>query len=124
MDNLNNIQATGEAVGKTTGDSIKIKFTVNKDGIICGAGFEAYGCEEITDVCDAVIDMIDSNSIDNALMLKDEDVIAVLSLVNEKSKMCIGIALNAVKNAIGDYYTNIGLFPKEENHCCCCSECK
>lgn len=123
MDNLNDVTATGEAVGKTTGDSIKIKFTVTHSGVVCGAGFESHGCEEITEVCDTVINMIDSNAIDYALMLKDDDVISKLSTVNEKSKMCVSIALDAVKKAIGDYYTNIGVFPKEENHCCCCEKC-
>ena len=67
--------------------------------------------------------MIKGKGVDYALTLKNQDVVDALGGLPAAKIHCSVLAEEAIKKALGDYYTKIGVFVEEKHDCCCCNKC-
>ena len=66
--------------------------------------------------------VLEGKGIDYALQLKNEDVVEALGGLPPVKIHCSVLAEEAIKKAIGDYYTKKGIFKEEKHDCSCCSK--
>jgi len=113
----------GEVGNAKCGDIMKMFIKVSEDGVITDVKFKTFGCGAAIATSSVATEMIKGKPIDYALTLKNQDVVDSLGGLPPQKIHCSVLAEEAIKKAIGDYYTKIGIFPKEENNCKCCSSC-
>jgi|SRR5262245_54646959 len=96
---------TGLVGAPECGDVMKLQVKVNPDtGIIDDAKFKTFGCGSAIASSSLATEWLKGKSVDEALAIKNTDIVAELSLPPVKIH-CSVLAEDAIKAAINDYKT-------------------
>lgn len=93
---------TGMVGAPACGDVMKLQLKVNDDGVIEDAKFKTYGCGSAIASSSLVTEMVKGKSIDEALEIKNTEIVEELALPPVKIH-CSVLAEDAIKAAIEDY---------------------
>tara|TARA_B100001250_G_C19796152_1_gene788798 strand:- start:623 stop:1015 length:393 start_codon:yes stop_codon:yes gene_type:complete len=110
LDKEDNSVGTGLVGAPACGDVMKLQIKVSKDGIIEEAKFKTYGCGSAIASSSLVTEWIKGRTIDEALNIKNTEIVKHLSLPPVKIH-CSVLAEDAIKSAIEDYRAK-----KNDNH--------
>ena len=100
---------TGMVGAPACGDVMKLQIRVDELGIISDAKFKTYGCGSAIASSSLVTEWIKGKSLDQALEIKNTDIVEHLSLPPVKIH-CSVLAEDAIRSAIEDYKK------KRDNH--------
>ncbi len=95
--------AVGVVGNAACGDILKVYLKIDDNDIITEATFETFGCAAAIASSSVVTDMLKGKSIDEALAIKNSDVIENLEWLPPQKIHCSVLAEEAIKNAIDDY---------------------
>lgn len=84
------------------GDVMKLQVKISEDGIIEDAKFKTFGCGSAIASSSLVSEWVKGKSVDEALTIKNSDIVKELSLPPVKIH-CSVLAEDAIKAAIADY---------------------
>ena len=101
---------------------MKMYLKIDENEIITDVKFKTFGCGAAIATSSVATELIKGKGIDFALQLKNEDVVEALGGLPPVKIHCSVLAEEAIKKAIGDYYTRKGIFKEEKNECQCCSK--
>ena len=107
---------TGIVGAPECGDVMKLQIKVNeKTNVIEDARFKTYGCGSAIASSSLVTEWVKGKSLDEALSIKNTDIVEELSLPPVKIH-CSVLAEDAIKSAIADYKEklNEANFPEDE----------
>lgn len=103
---------TGEVGNVVCGDvmHLYIKIGKNKKGeeIIKDIGFETYGCAAAIATSSVITDLAKNKTLDEALHIQKDDVIALLEQLPPIKVHCSLLAVDALNEAIYDYLSKKG----------------
>jgi nitrogen fixation NifU-like protein len=102
MDKGDEDVGTGLVGAPACGDVMRLQIKVTEDGRIEDAKFKTYGCGSAIASSSLVTEWIKGRTIDEALELKNTDIVEELSLPPVKIH-CSVLAEDAIKAAIEDY---------------------
>lgn len=94
----------GKVGNAACGDIMKIYLKINEDGIIEQAKFKTFGCAAAIASTNVACDMIKGKTIEEALAVKNSDVIEFLGGLPPVKIHCSILAEEAIHAAIEDYY--------------------
>ena len=104
---VENYNAIGTVGNETCGDIMQITMLI-EDGIIKDAKFKTFGCAAAVASSSTATAMIIGKTIDEALKIKNSDVIESLEGLPPQKIHCSVLAEEALKLAIEDYYSKQG----------------
>ena len=104
---VENYNAIGTVGNENCGDIIQITMLI-EDGIIKDAKFKTFGCAAAVASSSTATAMIIGKTIDEALKIKNSDVIESLEGLPPQKIHCSVLAEEAIKLAIEDYYSRQG----------------
>src|SRR5512146_2415517 len=94
---------TGMVGAAECGDVMKLEIEVNEStNVIEDAKFKTFGCGSAIASSSLATEMLKGKTVDQALAIKNTDIVAELSLPPVKIH-CSVLAEDAIKAAIGDY---------------------
>jgi Fe-S cluster assembly scaffold IscU len=93
---------TGLVGAPECGDVMKLQVQIDAAGIITDAKFKTFGCGSAIASSSLATEWIKGKSIEQALAIKNTDIVQELSLPPIKIH-CSVLAEDAIKAAIGDY---------------------
>ena len=99
---LENPDAVGEVGNTTCGDVMKIYLKI-KDERITDISFETYGCAAAIATSSIATEMVKGKTLDEAVQLKNRDVIQALGELPPEKIHCSVLAEEAIKAAVEDY---------------------
>lgn len=101
---VENYNAIGTVGNENCGDIMQITMLI-EDGIIKDAKFKTFGCAAAVASSSTATAMIIGKTIDEALKIKNSDVIESLEGLPPQKIHCSVLAEEAIKLAIEDYYS-------------------
>ncbi len=104
---VENYNAIGTVGNENCGDIMQITMLI-EDGIIKDAKFKTFGCAAAVASSSTATAMIIGKTIDEALQIKNSDVIESLEGLPPQKIHCSVLAEEAIKLAIEDYYARQG----------------
>ncbi len=104
---VENYNAIGTVGNENCGDIMQITMLI-EDGIIKDAKFKTFGCAAAVASSSTATAMIIGKTIDEALKIKNSDVIETLEGLPPQKIHCSVLAEEAIKLAIEDYYSRQG----------------
>lgn len=104
---VENYNAIGTVGNENCGDIMQITMLI-EDGIIKDAKFKTFGCAAAVASSSTATAMIIGKTIDEALKIKNSDVIESLEGLPPQKIHCSVLAEEAIKLAIEDYYSKQG----------------
>ena len=104
---VENYNAIGTVGNENCGDIMQITMLI-EDGIIKDAKFKTFGCAAAVASSSTATAMIIGKTIDEALKIKNSDVIELLEGLPPQKIHCSVLAEEAIKLAIEDYYSRQG----------------
>ena len=118
----------GEAGNAKCGDIMKMYLQL-RDGVITDVKFKTFGCGAAIATGSMATEMVKGRSIEEALQLTNKAVMEALDGLPPAKVHCSVLAEQAVKAALADYYTRLGIDPEplvgrlspsceEEGSCC------
>ncbi|MBM4389430.1 MAG: Fe-S cluster assembly scaffold IscU [Deltaproteobacteria bacterium] len=93
---------TGVVGAPECGDVMKLQIKVNKEGVIEDAKFKTFGCGSAIASSSLATEWIKGKSVDEALKIKNTDIVAELNLPPIKIH-CSVLAEDAIKAAVNDF---------------------
>lgn len=100
----------GEVGNARCGDIMKMYLKI-EDGIIKDVKFKTFGCGAAIATSSIATEMIKGKPIEDALKLTNQAVIEALDGLPAVKIHCSVLAEQAVKAALSDYYTRLGIDP-------------
>lgn len=120
---IENADGIGEVGNAKCGDIMKMYLKIDND-VITDVKFKTFGCGAAIATSSIATEMIKGKPIDEALKLTNKAVVEALDGLPPQKIHCSVLAEEAIKSAIGDYYTKKGIFVDETQNCqCCCGNC-
>ncbi|MEG1049247.1 MAG: Fe-S cluster assembly scaffold protein NifU [Oscillospiraceae bacterium] len=107
---LKNANGIGEVGNAQCGDIMRIYLDI-KDDIIQDVRFKTFGCGAAIATSSMATEMIKGKSIKQALELSNKAVMEALDGLPPVKVHCSVLAEQAVKAAISNYYTRLGVDP-------------
>ena len=118
----------GEVGNAKCGDIMKMYLKI-QDGVITDVKFKTFGCGAAIATSSMATEMVKGRSIEEALQLTNKAVMEALDGLPPAKVHCSVLAEQAVKAALADYYTRLGIDPEplvgrlspsceEEGSCC------
>ena len=104
---VENYNAIGTVGNENCGDIMQITMLI-EDGIIKDAKFKTFGCAAAVASSSTATAMIIGKTIDEALQIKNSDVIESLEGLPPQKIHCSVLAEEAIKLDIEDYYARQG----------------
>ncbi|MBR2955938.1 MAG: iron-sulfur cluster assembly scaffold protein [Clostridia bacterium] len=104
---VENYNAIGTVGNENCGDIMQITMLI-EDGIIKDAKFKTFGCAAAVASSSTATAMIIGKTIEEALQIKNSDVIETLEGLPPQKIHCSVLAEEAIKLAIEDYYSKQG----------------
>ena len=101
----------GEIGNAKCGDIMKMFLKIEND-IIVDVKFKTYGCASAIATSSIATDMIKGQPISEALKLTNKAVVEALDGLPTVKIHCSVLAEQAIKAAIADYYTRLGIDPE------------
>ena len=120
LDHFSNPRNMGEVEGANgvgmvgnakCGDIMQMFIKVNDDGIIEDVGFKTFGCGAAIATSSMATEMVKGKTIEEALKLTNKAVMEALDGLPPVKVHCSVLAEQAIKAALSDYYTRIGVDP-------------
>ena len=108
---MEDANAIGEVGSLACGDALKLYLKINDEGIIEKASFETFGCASAIASSSVLTDMVKGMKAEDALKLTNKAVVEALDGLPAVKIHCSVLAEQAVKSAISDYYTRLGIDP-------------
>lgn len=102
--NLQGANGIGKVGNAACGDIMKIYLKINDEGIIEQAKFKTFGCAAAIASTDVACDMIKGKTIEQALAVKNSQVIDQLGGLPPVKIHCSILAEEAIHAAVEDYY--------------------
>lgn len=102
LDSEDTSVGTGLVGAPACGDVMRLQIKVNEEGLIEDAKFKTFGCGSAIASSSLATEMIKGMSLDQALELKNSEIVEELNLPPVKIH-CSVLAEDAIKAAIGDY---------------------
>ncbi len=100
----------GEVGNARCGDIMKMYLKI-EDGIIKDVKFKTFGCGGAIATSSMATEMIKGKPLDEALKLTNQAVVEALDGLPAVKIHCSVLAEQAVKAAVSDYYTRLGIDP-------------
>lgn len=118
---IENADGIGEVGNEKCGDIMKMYLKIN-GGIIEDAKFKTFGCGAAIATSSIATEIIKGKTIEEALRVTNRAVVEALDGLPPAKVHCSVLAEQAVKTAIWDYYTRLGIDPLPivgiiEDHC-------
>ena len=110
---IENADGVGEVGNAKCGDIMKIYLKIEND-IIVDVKFETFGCGSAIASSSMATEMIMGKSIQEAMELTNKAVAEALDGLPAHKMHCSGLAEEAIKNALKDYYDRNGI-PYDED---------
>lgn len=101
---LRGANGIGKVGNSACGDIMKVYLKINEDGIIEDAKFKTFGCAAAIASTSVACDMIKGMTIEEALEVKNSQVIETLGGLPAQKIHCSILAEEAIHAAIDDYY--------------------
>lgn len=101
---MHGANAIGEVGNAACGDIMKIYLKINENEVIEQAKFKTFGCAAAIASTDVACDMIKGKTIEEALTVKNSQVIDELGGLPPVKIHCSILAEEAIHAAIEDYY--------------------
>ena len=99
---MENPSAVGTVGNATCGDIMKIFLKIEND-VIVDVSFQTFGCAAAIATSSTATEMIKGKTLDEALQIKNSDVIEALGGLPAQKIHCSVLAEEAIKAAIDDY---------------------
>ena len=100
----------GEIGNAKCGDIMKIYLKIEKDMIV-DVSFKTFGCGAAIATSSMATELIKGQPLDTALKLTNKAVVEALDGLPPVKIHCSVLAEQAIKAAIADYYTRLGIDP-------------
>lgn len=107
---LTDANGVGEVGNAKCGDIMKMYIKVDQ-GVIQDVKFKTFGCGAAIATSSMATEMIKGKTIDDALKLTNKAVVEALEGLPPVKIHCSVLAEQAVRSAISDYYTRLGVDP-------------
>ena len=107
---LSDANGVGEVGNSRCGDIMKMFIRV-EDNVIADVSFKTFGCGAAVATSSMATEMIKGKTLDEALKLTNKAVMEALDGLPPVKVHCSVLAEQAIKAAISDYYTRIGVDP-------------
>ncbi|MBR3289589.1 MAG: Fe-S cluster assembly scaffold protein NifU, partial [Clostridia bacterium] len=101
----------GEVGNAKCGDIMKMYIKV-EDGIVKDVKFKTFGCGSAIATSSMATELIKGKPLEEALTLTNKAVVEALDGLPAHKIHCSVLAEQAIKAAIADYYTRLGIDPK------------
>lgn len=101
----------GEVGSPACGDIMKVSLKIDGD-TITDVKFKTFGCGAAIATSSMATEMIKGHTIEEALTLSNKAVVEALEGLPPVKLHCSVLAEQAVKSAIADYYTRMGIDPE------------
>ena len=111
LDKSDDKVGTGLVGAPACGDVMRLQIKVTDDGLIEDAKFKTYGCGSAIASSSLVTEWIKGRTIDQALQIKNTEIVEHLSLPPVKIH-CSVLAEDAIRAAIKDYKEKRGQIDK------------
>lgn len=111
MGELEGANAIGEVGSPACGDIMKMYLKI-ENGVIEDIKFKTFGCGAAIASSSITTELIKGKTIENALKLKNKDVIEALGGLPAVKIHCSVLAEQAIKTALANYYTSMGVDPE------------
>jgi len=103
---VSNADAVGQVGTISSGDMLKIYLRVVK-GVITDAKFKTFGSVYTLVASDMLCDMLINNTVENALLIKNTDIVKAMGGLPENKMHVADLAQAVVADAIDDYYKKL-----------------
>ncbi|MEG0832883.1 MAG: Fe-S cluster assembly scaffold protein NifU [Oscillospiraceae bacterium] len=107
---IENADGIGEVGNAKCGDIMKMYLKIDA-GIITDVKFKTFGCGAAVATSSMATELIKGKSVDEALKLTNKAVVEALDGLPPVKLHCSVLAEQAVKSALADYYTKLGIDP-------------
>lgn len=107
---IENADGIGEVGNAKCGDIMKMYIKVDNN-VITDVKFKTFGCGAAIATSSMATEMITGKTIDEALTLTNKAVVEALEGLPPSKIHCSVLAEQAIKSAISDYYTKLGIDP-------------
>ena len=107
---LEGANAIGEVGNAKCGDIMKMYMRI-ENGIVEDVRFKTFGCGAAVATSSIATELIKGKTIDEALKLTNSAVVEALDGLPPAKVHCSVLAEQAIKSAIADYYTRLGVDP-------------
>ena len=107
---LDDADGIGEVGNAKCGDIMKMYLKIEND-IITDVKFNTYGCASAIATSSIATDMIKGQPLSEALKLTNKAVVEALDGLPAVKIHCSVLAEQAIKAALSDYYTRLGVDP-------------
>ena len=111
---IENASGVGTVGNAKCGDIMRIYLDIDDDGIIRDVKFKTFGCGAAIATSSISTEMINGKTIEEALALKNGDVVKALDGLPPVKLHCSVLAEEAIHEAIADYYRKEGKLSEEE----------
>ncbi|MCI8729223.1 MAG: Fe-S cluster assembly scaffold protein NifU [Clostridia bacterium] len=100
---IENASGYGKVGNASCGDIMEISLDIDANGIIRDAKFRTFGCAAAIATSSMATEMVKGKSVEDALKLKNADVVEALEGLPPQKIHCSVLAEEAIKEAINDY---------------------
>lgn len=102
--NLKGANGVGTVGNASCGDIMRIYLKISDDGIIEDAKFKTFGCAAAITTTSVATELIKGKSIEEALKVKNSQIIKMLGGLPSQKIHCSVLAEEAIQAAIENYY--------------------
>ena len=110
---IENASGIGEVGNPVCGDIMKMYIKVEND-VIVDVKFKTFGCGAAIASSSITTELIKGKTIDEALNIKNTDVVKMLGGLPPVKLHCSVLAEEAIHTAIADYYRKNGILSEQE----------
>lgn len=110
---IENASGVGEVGNPVCGDIMKMYLKI-ENGVVTDAKFKTFGCGAAIATSSISTEMIIGKTVDEALQLKNSDVVEALDGLPPVKIHCSLLAEEAIREAIADYFRKQGKLTEEE----------
>ena len=111
---IENASGVGEVGNPVCGDIMKMFLEINDAEVITDVKFKTFGCGAAIATSSISTEMIKGKTVEEALALKNGDVVKALDGLPAVKLHCSVLAEEAIHEAIADYYRKQGKMTEEE----------
>lgn len=108
---IDDANAVGQVGNAKCGDIMKIYMKINEDEVIEDVKFKTFGCGAAIATSSMATELVKGHTVEEALKLTNRAVTEALDGLPPVKLHCSVLAEEAIKAAIGDYYTRKGVDP-------------
>lgn len=126
MGEIADANGVGEVGNAKCGDIMKMYLKI-ENGVIVDCKFKTYGCASAIATSSIATEMVKGHTIEEAVALSNKAVVEALGGLPAHKIHCSVLAEEAIKAALADYYTRIGVDYVPilgDIHCHDCEHCE